>query len=357
MFDPTPENWLRALFLYGKNQSSYKIGLTDRLLYWADKNISEVRLDDFGDNWLTTYIKRTKDGEWQSRRRIVNGREIGITYTESQIELLKQDKISRESAIKTIIGQSLNNMVFQKYHTLFNRHIPIRFFDISDDKTKLILDKNILGLTVDDKIKNDLIKTNLGRWDLLGYGFPEPDSDESLVTDHNETMTNHGRNAFIKRKKNRQNLTPLVPILNGYQQGKCFYCGNELFDIHVDHVIPHKAIQHTDMANEIWNLVLAHEHCNENKRDYRPPKHFVQKLIDRNESVLKSDLPLKEELKKVLGITPKARYQKVWMTYSLCKDYPIWGGSEEFNLEGDKFYRELLEYLNTSFWERKIGGR
>ena len=67
MFDPTPENWLRALFLYGKNQSSYKIGLTDRLLYWADKNISEVRLDDFGDNWLNTYIERTKDGEQQSR--------------------------------------------------------------------------------------------------------------------------------------------------------------------------------------------------------------------------------------------------------------------------------------------------
>ena len=54
MFNPTPENWLRALFLYGKNQSSYKIGLTDRLLYWADKNISEVRLEDFGDNWLNT---------------------------------------------------------------------------------------------------------------------------------------------------------------------------------------------------------------------------------------------------------------------------------------------------------------
>jgi 5-methylcytosine-specific restriction endonuclease McrA len=353
VFDPTPENWLRALFLYGKNQSSYKIGLTDRLLYWADKNISEVRLDDFGDNWLNTYIERTKDGEQQSRRRIVNGREIGITYTESQIELLKQDKISRESAIKTIIQQSLNNMVFQKYHTLFNRRIPIRFFDISEDKTKLILNKNILGLTVDDKIKNNLIKMNLGRWDLLGYGFSKRDSDESLVIDHNAIMTNHGRNAFIETKKKRKNLTPLVPILNGYQQGKCFYCDNELFDIHVDHVIPHKAIQH----DEIWNLVLTHESCNENKSDYRPPKHFVQKLIDRNESVLKSDLPLKEELKKVLGITPQARNQKVWMTYSLVKDYAIWGGSEEFNLEGDKFYRELLEYLNTSFWERKIGGR
>ena len=192
---------------------------------------------------------------------------------------------------------------------------------------------------------------NLGRWDLLGYGFSKQDSDESLVIDHNAIMTNHGRNAFIETKKKRKNLTPLVPILNGYQQGKCFYCDNELFDIHVDHVIPHKAIQH----DEIWNLVLTHEHCNENKSDYRPPKHFVQKLIDRNESVLKSDLPLKEELKKVLGITPQARYQKVWMAYSLVKDYAIWGGSEKFNLEGDKFYRELLAGLNASFWVRNIG--
>ena len=65
-------------------------------------------------------------------------------------------------------------MVFQKYHTLFNRRIPIRFFDISMDKTKLILDKNILGLTVDDKIKNNLIKAKKNeKVTLSGEDFRE----------------------------------------------------------------------------------------------------------------------------------------------------------------------------------------
>ena len=125
-----------------------------------------------------------------------------------------------------------------------------------------------------------------------------------------------------------------------------------MFEIHVDHLIPHKALQH----DEIWNLVLAHEQCNLDKTDYRPPKRFVKKLIDRNESVLKSDLPLREELKKVLGTTAQERYQKVWASYSLVKDYPIWGGGEEFNPANDQFFRELLNSLNESFWDRKLGG-
>ena len=74
------------------------------------------------------------------------------------------------------------------------------------------------------------------------------------------------------------------------------------------HVIPWSAVEH----DEIWNLVLAHVDCNKWKLDHLPPKPFVEKLIQRNEIVLQSDLPLKEELKKVLGNSPKKRMEQIW---------------------------------------------
>ena len=348
MFEPRPETFWRGIVLYGRNQSTFKMGLADRLLYFANKNVSKISLEEFGDSWLSTYMERIGDGRLQGKRHLVGGKEIGITSTERQIELYRQDKISREAAVKTIVNLSLKNMVLKKFHTVFKRRVPEPFFEVID--RNLILNNNLLDLANDSEIKN-LNKEVLGRWDLLEHGFSKPDMDETLQVDHNGIISNHGRNSIVSLKKKRKNLTPLVPILNGYQHGKCFYCNEELFDIHVDHVIPHTVLQH----DEIWNLVLAHEECNENKSDYRPPKRFVQKLIDRNESVLKSDLPLKEELKKVLGATEKQRFAKVWASYSLSKNKPLWGGTEKFNPANDQFYKQLLNSLNESFWERKLG--
>ena len=347
MIQLSHKDFWRGIVLYGRNQSTYKIGLAEQLLLLANKNINKISLEEFGENWLSSYMKRLESGMPQGQRRFVNGKEIGFTSTEREIEKYKQDKISRESAIKVIINESLEKMVLQKFHTLFKRRIPEPFFETKG--RNLILNNNLLDLANDSQFK-DLQTEALGRWDLLEHGFSRPEYDESLIINHNEIMSNHGRNASITLKRKRKTLTPLVPILNGYQHGKCFYCNDDLFDIHVDHVIPWRALGH----DEIWNLVLAHEHCNLNKTDLRPPKRFVQKLIERNESVLKSDLPLKEELKKVLGATPHERYQKVWSSYSLIKDDPVWGGSEKFNPANDDFYIKFMRSLNESFWERNF---
>ena len=79
-------------------------------------------------------------------------------------------------------------------------------------------------------------------------------------------------------KEERKNLTPLRPMLDQYQHNMCFYCGLELREpIHVDHVIPYQAILH----NEIWNLVLSHEACNEDKLDFIVSYDFIKKLKER----------------------------------------------------------------------------
>ncbi len=79
-------------------------------------------------------------------------------------------------------------------------------------------------------------------------------------------------------------------------------------------------------------------------------------MINRNESVLKSDLPLKEELKKVLGADDKIRTAKVWDQYSIAKNkgLPIWEGKEGFDPSQDSFYKKMLHMANESFWEKKF---
>ncbi len=100
---------------------------------------------------------------------------------------------------------------------------------------------------------------------FLEFGFENIRKDESLEVDFDaETV--------IKKNK-RTTISRLRPILNGYQHGNCFYCGEDLDDsIEVDHVIPRTAIDH----DEIWNLVLAHEDCNRWKLAHLPPKPFVE---------------------------------------------------------------------------------
>ena len=88
-----------------------------------------------------------------------------------------------------------------------------------------------------------------------------------------------------------------------------------------------------------------------------PQKHFVQKLIDRNEFVLQSDLPLKEELRKVLGVIPEQREQMIWSQYKVAVDkkLTLWEGDENFSPAKDTLYKEMANWKRDSFWKRELG--
>jgi len=115
---------------------------------------------------------------------------------------------------------------------------------------------------------------------------------------------------------------------------------------HVDHVIPFKALGH----NEFWNLVVAHEQCNLRKTDNLVGLHFIENLIERNEYVIKSHLPLHKEIKADLGDTPKIRRQKILDNYLYAKNEKnlvMWEGDPKYDPRNDVFYRG---------WIRHIGG-
>jgi len=327
MLEITDKDYWTFLILYGRNQSTYKMALGQSLIKYSRTNSDKkILLDELAEDFFNIYQERLKNGKPQL---MTLGRQ---TYVEQALEEVKVGKIPKEKALQSIKINALKNMVLQKFHTLNNKEIPRPFYKLSDDDRYLELSDQLFNLFSDNQ--NPELGSELNsRWDLLEHGFSDARKGESIEVEE--------KLEYIINKEKRTNLTRLVPVLQGYQQNYCFYCGQELYDpIHVDHVIPYQAIKH----NEIWNLVLAHEFCNEDKLDNVPPRHFVEGLITRNEFVLKSDLPLKEELKKVLGKTPEERKAKVEKQYDFAKRkiVRIWRGKDNFNPQRIESFKKLV---------------
>lgn len=219
------------------------------------------------------------------------------TYVEQEVWAVNEDGIPEARALENIKQKSLKDMVLKRFNSIQGKKLPDPFYTFDD--RNLHLNKNLLNVF---SIKeNDYLKDQvLSRWGMLEHAFSEPEFADSLEPDEKKE---HFRN-----KKTRTNIAKFRDVLMGYQSDTCFYCGDHIHgSSEVDHVIPHKVVGHDD----IWNLVLAHEFCNQEKSDKMPSRKFIERLISRNEDVLHSDLPLKEHLKLVAGDTPKKRKSQI----------------------------------------------
>jgi 5-methylcytosine-specific restriction endonuclease McrA len=87
----------------------------------------------------------------------------------------------------------------------------------------------------------------------------------------------------------RDNLAPLVPVLNEIQEGTCFYCSGALKEqvAHVDHFIPWSRYP-VDLGH---NFVLAHASCNGKKSDRLACSAHLDRWVEqleRHTNALKS---------------------------------------------------------------------
>ena len=329
---PTPTDYWRALILYGKNQSTYKIALGRLLLHYASANNDRIDMDIVASDFFDQYFERCKSGKpqlaWKGRS----------TYVEQQIHEINVGKKKKEGSLEFIKENALKNMVFRHFNVLNNNPIKEPFFSLSEDSRYLIIHPNLLSLA-DNKEQPVILHNELSsRWDLLEHAFEQTNNADTLDVDE---YLKH-----ILTKVQRSNLTNLIPTLNGYQQNRCFYCGEELYDIHVDHVIPRQALLH----DEIWNLVLAHGMCNLDKQDYLPPPRYIDNLIERNEFLIKSLHPIKDTLIRQLGNSPAQRKSKIIKEYQYAKGKigREWPRKGRYDPSKDQFYRGWVRYLGKN---------
>jgi 5-methylcytosine-specific restriction endonuclease McrA len=330
----TNEDLFKGIILFGLNSSTYKMGLAQVLLNASKNKQDVVHWENLATNYFDEYLMRLDSNNPMPQQgnpnrltkmeRIIKDHQLGIT--------------NRNEAIQKVADTAFEDVVprFQTIGT--DKRIVANYFYEIDVNHKLIIKDTLLNLNNEqlDTLNSEVI----ARWGLLEGAFSINQSDFKLANDIREI--------YIKNGYDRKTLTKNAPFLSGYQGNTCFYCGEPMgSDLHVDHVLPRQVVNH----DEIWNLVLAHKDCNLLKSDKLVGKHFIEKLIKRNENIMGSNHPWKNQISHSLGTTPRRRSINIYSHYENVKNVLgkyYWGGAESYNPASDPFYRRLITVLNNS---------
>ena len=325
------EYW-KAITLLGLNVTTYKPALAKNILFFAKMGISNIKWDDFSKEFLNLYIKHLETSDFPQHN--TKGK---LSKIENIIKKLKLNIIDMDKAIQMVALEGLNDVV-PRFHTigLDNKLAKNYFYDFEFGKN-IILKDSIFDIVHD--FEDELFKEVDTRWKLVESAF------KINHTDYDFQLANDLRDIYIRNGYERRNITNNIDFLSPYQGNVCFYCGELMTSIHVDHVIARQIINH----DEIWNLVLAHSSCNMLKTDLMVAPHFIKKLIIRNENIMGSSHPWKYRISKQLGSTPQNRRQTTLKHYENAKvirGNAYWGGKKDYNPEKDVFYRKLITKIN-----------
>lgn len=282
-----PTDYWRSIILYGRNVATYKIALGQVLLDVAAGGHSTISMPNLAVAFFRCYRERLQAGQAQ---QYIPGRK---TLLERVVKSYDLGELSESQAAEVVERAGFNDVV-PRFHTVGDSPIVQPFYVQTQ-----------MGLTLTDALATVVQGSSLAelrdelssRWSLLETAFA-PDYDPAgLGTD--------GSTIYQARYLERVSITSVRPVIGGYQNGLCFYCGEPLGNepIHVDHLLPRAYVQH----DEIWNLVLAHESCNLQKHASLPPLEFIIALRRRNEYYIASNHPIKQHLMSAMGKSVRAR--------------------------------------------------
>ncbi|MEN9933501.1 MAG: hypothetical protein RLZZ387_80 [Chloroflexota bacterium] len=319
----------RAIILYGLNTATYKIALGQCLAAFARAGVTHVSMEMLATAFFDAYRDRLRSGKPQLDHP------NRLTVMERVISQFDLGVLSREAAIAAVARDAFGDVV-PRFHTLSGLELPARFYHHTAQG--LVLTDSLFE--VFGRPDQETLQAELGsRWDLLEAAFTMKRQPSELANDI--------RRIYLAAGYDRTDITENRPVLNGYQQGRCFYCGEAMHDeaVVVDHVIPRQVVQHDD----IWNLVLAHAFCNAQKSDLLPGVDYVEKLIERNEHFIGSNHPIRPKLVAQLGTNPERRRRHIERVYGdarlvLGPAY-TWEGIRGYHAATDPFYRSIIRKL------------
>jgi len=197
---PTSEDYWRAIILYGKNSSTYKMGLGNCLIKFASQNKDKVSLDEVTAEFYEIYRNRCKNGKPQLG---LQGRKTEMEKELALIELAGKD-VSK--SLEVIKQKCLLGMVLLKFNNLNQGQISQPFYRVSESKQFLYLNDNLLSLFAGRQNQHLSLEIN-SRWDLLEHAFSTI-NDLGLIDSDAELE-------YLRHREKRTNLTKVIPAIEG----------------------------------------------------------------------------------------------------------------------------------------------
>ncbi len=325
--DESTLSW-RAIVLYGLNAATYKIALGRALEHLVIAGRDRVTMSELAEVFLDLYAERLSNGHHPQLSHPNR-----VTVMERVVALHQADRIDHDEAVARVAREAFGD-VLPRFHTVGDTPVPVRFYEATAEGLVL----TDAAFTLFAQPEAEALDAELGaRWDLLEAAFE--------MKRHAGQLANDLRLVYLERGYERRSVTHLRDVLHGYQQGRCFYCGELIPQKtgHVDHVIPRQFIQH----DEPWNLVLAHALCNAQKSDLLPSERSIAMLVARNEHLIASNHPLKQQLTAQVGSTPEHRRRTVLRTYEDARQVMpyTWEQIRGFDPATDLLYQTVIRRL------------
>ena len=319
---PSLDSYFRGIVLFGKNAATYKFALAKSLIELTSNGTDFVSLKDLA----IPFIRYTNE-------HVLNGNKQ-ITSNSSKYFDAFDKYNAKESDIDDLVKLTLNapfKNVIDRFHTVNDSDLDTKFYEIATrNKVKgIVLTDNLYKISENSSLNNLFIETE-ARWNLVENAWSLSINTALL----NVSYDNDVNSLFITDNTlgKRVDITSCRDALNGYQRGKCFYCGapisvnphsENLCD--VDHFIPHtlqQSINDDLNINGVWNLVLSCKRCNRGENGkfakLAIPDPYLQKLYDRNEYFIGSHHPLRETLINQTGMNAKSRLKYLNDRYNLA---------------------------------------
>lgn len=333
---PKLESYWRGIVLFGRNTASYKFALAKTLLGFAGQGQTHIRLEELAVPYaeaLTTHLKLADRQATSTSSQFLEG-----------CRAFNRGELDAEGLQALTVRLGFNNVI-DAFHVVNQSEIPVRFFE--DDRqgrtAGIVLTDDLLalagrehGLSLPHEVE--------ARWRLVETAWTLNVPNRILAVKHDTAL---GELFVEDVQRRRVNVTASRHALNGYQKGRCFYCGTTLTigDAHqtatnVDHVFPWALGDKLTHVNwdGVWNLVLACTGCNRGpggKFMRAPALKFVERLHRRNEYYVGSKHPLSETIMAQTGRTTGARQAYLQARNNEAVDLLLhtWAPSVEFDGE------------------------
>lgn len=307
---PSIDAYFRGIILFGKNTASYKFTLGKAII-----DLTKQKKDFVSEKELAIpFIEYTNEHFQNGSSQITAN---SSKYFDSY-EAYNSKKISLDELIKHTLNNPFKNVI-DRFHTINSEQSPTTFYERTEKNgvKGIVITDNIYKLQELNHLEN-IIEEIEARWRLVEVAWSLKINPNLL----NVKYDTEEKSLFIDQSNlyRRIDITSSRSALNGYQKGKCFYCGRNIYIdkqheelTDVDHFIPHvlQSVLNQNL-NGVWNLVLCCATCNRGangKFTKIPTLEYLEKLYERNEYFIMSHHPLKETLINQLGKNPSQRKQ------------------------------------------------